>query len=491
MSESKSFWSGLGQGQQVSLVVGALVIVAATAAFGWWATRGPTGVLFSGLAEQDLAAVTSELDKLKQPYALSDDGRTVLVDEAQVHKTRMTLMSHPMPLSGAVGFELFNNAEFGASDFVQKVNYQRALQGELTRTIQALEPVQRVRVHLGLPEQGLFKRDVARAKASVALVLKPGASLLPAQVLGIQRLVGASVPEIKPDDVTVVNQDGVVLSRPGAEDAGVAATSLDAKQTLEAALRSKLMQLLNQMFKPGDAMVSVDVSINHQHSKVTTEELLTPPSAQKDQLPSGVVVRERSVTRERAGTDPANAGASTTSQELDYQTGRRVSQVTQGPGEVSRITVGVVLRTPVSEVDTQRLTTLVSAAAGLQGSRGDQLAIYAMNSADSLARANPPQLQMDGDPLVSTPASATGKALPRVPPSTSESLSRWPSHWLWLLVAAAMLSALVGGWFWKGRRHPPKNRAEAGKPLSDSERERLLQQMKQWLGQDAKGQEAS
>lgn len=479
MSESQSFWSGLGRGQQVSLLLGTLVIVAATAAFGWWATRPPSGVLFSGLAEQDLAAVTSELDKLKQPYELSEDGRTVLVDEALVHKTRMTLMSHPLPLSGAVGFELFNNAEFGASDFVQKVNYQRALQGELTRTIQALEPVQRVRVHLGLPEQSLFKRETTKAKASIALVLKPGAILLPAQVLGIQRLVGASVPEIKPDDVTVVNQDGVVLSRPGAEEAGVATSSLDAKQSMEAALRSKLMQLLDQMFKPGDAMVSVDVSFNHQHSKVTTEELLTP-AAQKDQLPSGVVVRERSVTRERAGAgaEAANAGGSTTSQELDYQTGRRVSQVSQGPGEVSRITVGVVLRAPVSELESQRLTSLVSAAVGLQAGRGDQVAVYAMNSPDSLARVNPPPLEAADRPTLSiTPELEV--ALPRSERST---------HWLWLILAGVLFALMSGLVFWQ-RRRPVVAAKTYGKSLSDSEREQLLGQMKQWLAPEAKGQE--
>ena len=480
MSENQSFWSGLGRGQQVSLLLGTLLIVAATAALGWWATRPPSGVLFSGLAEQDLAAVTSELDKLKQPYELSEDGRTVLVDEALVHKTRMTLMSHPLPLSGAVGFELFNNAEFGASDFVQKVNYQRALQGELTRTIQALEPVQRVRVHLGLPEQGLFKRETSKAKASVALVLKPGASLLPAQVLGIQRLVGASVPEIKPDDVTVVNQDGVVLSRPGAEEAGVATSSLDAKQSMEAALRSKLMQLLDQMFKPGDAMVSVDVSFNHQHSKVTTEELLTPPAAQKDQLPSGVVVRERSVTRERAGAgaDAANTGGSTTSQELDYQTGRRVSQVSQGPGEVSRITVGVVLRTPVSEMESQRLTSLVSAAVGLQTGRGDQVAIYAMNTPDSLARVSPPQADA-ADRLNLSISPELDVARPRSERST---------HWLWLALAGVLFALMSGLVFWK-RRRPVAAATVHSKSLSDAEREQLLGQMKQWLAPEAKGQE--
>jgi flagellar M-ring protein FliF len=277
----------------------------------------------------------------------------------------------------------------------------------------------------------------------------------------------------------------VVLSRPGAEEAGVATSSLDAKQSMEAALRSKLMQLLDQMFKPGDAMVSVDVSFNHQHSKVTTEELLTP-AAQKDQLPSGVVVRERSVTRERAGAgaEAANAGGSTTSQELDYQTGRRVSQISQGPGEVSRITVGVVLRAPVSELESQRLTSLVSAAVGLQASRGDQLAIYAMNGPDALARVNAPDLSASGPQAVArAPIGATKPAT-----GFTASQPEVSTHGLWLLLAGALLALVLGLLFWK-RRPPATASTSHGKSLSDTEREHLLRQMKQWLGSEAKGQE--
>ena len=154
-----------------------------------------------------------ELDRMKVPYRLDDGGGSILVPEELVHKTRLQLVGKNLPLHGAVGFEIFNNTDFGMTEFTQKVNYQRALQGELTRTIMALEEVQSARVHLALPESSLFKREQSRPKASVALAVRPGQSLARDQVAGIQRLVAAAVPGIDADDVTVLDQKGVTLSR--------------------------------------------------------------------------------------------------------------------------------------------------------------------------------------------------------------------------------------------------------------------------------------
>ena len=149
----RNFWNGLGRGARAGLVAGTVSIALATAAMGWWALRADYQVLFAELSPQDAAAMTAELERLKVPYRLADEGASILVEKEQVYAVRMKLMGKDLPLHGAVGFELFNNSDFGMTEFAQKINYQRALQGELTRTILSLAQVKDARVLLVLPEQ--------------------------------------------------------------------------------------------------------------------------------------------------------------------------------------------------------------------------------------------------------------------------------------------------------------------------------------------------
>ena len=173
MNAFSEFWNGLGRSARRGLVAGVVLILLLTALASSWLLRESYGVLFSGLSQNDMSGMAAELDRLKVPYRVGDDG-TLLVPEAAVGKTRLALINRDVPLHGAVGFEVFNSEEFGASDFVQKINYQRALQGELTRTIMSIDEVESARVHLALPEQGLFRKEQERAKASVTVVTKPG-----------------------------------------------------------------------------------------------------------------------------------------------------------------------------------------------------------------------------------------------------------------------------------------------------------------------------
>ena len=211
-------WQDMESRSRAGLVAGILLIIAFVAALAWWAYRPDYQVLFADMAPRDAAAMTAELDKLKAPYQLGAGGNTILVPRDQVYKMRLKLMGKDVPLHGAVGFEVFNNADFGMTEFVQKVNYQRAVQGELTRTIQAIDAIQAARVHLAIPEQGLFKKASSKPKASVALTVKPGMVLTPDQISGIQRLVAASVPDIAAADVTVLDQHGAALTRVAASD---------------------------------------------------------------------------------------------------------------------------------------------------------------------------------------------------------------------------------------------------------------------------------
>src|SRR5262245_61546964 len=162
---------------RVALWVGVAMILLAAAVLVWWSTRTEYSVLFSRPTESDAAAIVGELKKQKVEYQLADGGTTVRVPAARVHDIRLALMSSGTPIAGGVGFEIFDRQGLGATEQSQRVSYQRALQGELARTIGALDGVQQARVHLVLPESTLFRRDRQEARASVSLKLEPGIAL--------------------------------------------------------------------------------------------------------------------------------------------------------------------------------------------------------------------------------------------------------------------------------------------------------------------------
>lgn len=473
-AEPSGFFDGWSLRRKLSLGVGVALILAIVLFLAWWVQRAPKAVLFADMSERDAGVIAAELDKLKQPYSFSEDGRAILMPADIVHRTRLALMGKSLPLHGAVGFELFNNADFGVSDFVQKVNYQRALQGELTRTILALEEVQDARVHLALPDQALFRKEGPKAKASVTVSLKGGRTLKAEQVMGIQRLIAASVPEIKPEDVTVLDQQGVVLSRASGDESTASMGQLDARQGLEAHLARKATRLLDQMFSAGEAMVAVDVVLNHDQSKVTTEEVLAAPQADRSGHPAGVVTRERSVTKEptagaSAGTDASSAQVVT--QETDYAAGRRVAQTVSQGGQIAQLNVAVVVRRDLSEAELQRVRQLVATAVGLQPARGDLVTVHSMASLRGAAvtvGASAPRAELPVDL-----GAAGDRVVQQKPPQPASALVAAVLAALVLLVIFLAVAAVSA----RRRARPSPSQAA----LTEQERQAVLASLKRWL----------
>lgn len=178
--------------------------------FLWFRTS--YGVLFSNLREPDAATIVAELERSHTDYRLSDGGRTILVPAGAVDTTRLHIAGQDLPIQGTVGFELFNNSSIGLTEFAQRINLQRALQGELARTIMNIEGVEAARVHLSLGEQSIFRGDRRPPRAAVAVRTQPGRRLNANAVRGIQRLVGGAVPELEPGNVAVLNDRGVLIS---------------------------------------------------------------------------------------------------------------------------------------------------------------------------------------------------------------------------------------------------------------------------------------
>ena len=476
MAESKRWWDGLGKRERAGLVAGVVAIAAATVALAYFTLRPDYQVLFSDLAPTDAAAMVAELDRMKATYRLQDDGATILVPHDVVHKTRLKLMGKDIPLRGAVGFELFNNADFGMTEFAQKVNYQRALQGEITRTILSIEGVHSARVHLAIPEQGLFRKTAVRAKASITVAMKPGRSLRTEQVVGIQRLVSAAVPDIAAQDVTIVNQSGVAVTRNAGAEAefDASSTRLDAKRSTEEYLARKAGEVLENALGRGRALVSVDVRIDHNQSRVTTEDVLPAPRSSPEANSTGVVVRERQVVREPGampeGSKPQLAAGTT---EIDYQVGRRVEQTVTAPGSIQRLNVAIVVKAPADKVQLDRVKELVAAAVGLDSKRGDGIAVYAMEQLAGIAPTEEP---------AATPPAPVQKAAAPAPVASVDREDRL-AGWMPIALAIAFVLILALSLVTVARRRarPPKPAAPQPRVLTAAEREAVLRNVRQWV----------
>ncbi len=487
MANAKERWSALGAGARLGIVVGLVAVVALFAAAGVWIVRDDYQVLFTDLDPQDGSAIVAELERMKVGYRLADNGRTILVDRDAVHKTRLKIMGGKgAPVKGTVGFEIFNNSDFGMTEFAQKINYQRALQGELARTIMSIDEVKHARVHLAFPEGGLLKKSAAQPKASVTLALRGDSRLRPEQIVGIQRLVAASVPEMDPQAVTVLDHQGVALSRLADErdDTGGLSGRLELKKSIEVYLTKKAVEVLDRAFGPGQAIVSVDVTLSQESVKTTREDVI--PFARKDGEFAGAITRRRTnvqgsavprgydvqATVDLAKQAPQQAGSQVSTVEVEYENGKQVEQVVTTPGSIKRLSIGVVLPGRVDPQRIQRVSDVVSMAVGLHRPRGDSIAVHAVDDLLS-ARANPAAAASQ---LVAPPAPAETRA---EPPQHAVSADAEPKRFelsLPLATGLVALAAVVLALLVAAARRRPEPAA-----MSAEEREKALAQVRSWV----------
>lgn len=445
-------------------VAGGAVLLAALF---WWMTRPDFQVLFTELEPADASAVVEALEKRKVPYQLADQGRSVLVDRDVLYPMRMKLLGDGLDLKGTVGLELFSQTEYGMTEFSQKINYLRALQGELARTVMGFDEVRRARVHLALTDSSALRRRGPGAKASVWVTLTEGRALQREQVSGIQRLVASAVPALSPSAVTVLDHRGVALSLRASDDDGVAAEDvrLQWKKDIETHLAQKAAGILDATLGPERATVAVDVALDPSAVRLTRESVLGTAA---DGGGSGVLVRKRE--RRLAGDNPvpgpdgASAGASPSSDsvEAEYLAGREVRQTVLGSGAIRRIGVGVVLRETLPDDGLARLRDVISLAVGLDTDRGDGIAFT-----------------QTGAVLAPPAGHDEPAAVPRdIPPPPAP-------LWLPVLLLPVVACVLVSLWRRRARhRLPPVS-------LSEHERAHLLTQVRRWLSVGDEGKTAS
>jgi flagellar M-ring protein FliF len=411
-----ALWNSWGRGGQMAAMGAAVIGLGLLLWLALVQLREDYGVLFTDLSESDAAAIVKQLKKEKIPYRLANNGTTVQVPAEQVHDVRLTVMSGELPLSGGVGFEIFDKQGLGTTEHSQKVSYQRALQGELARTISTMDNVRQVRVHLVLPESTLFTRDRQQASAAVAVTLEPGTTLERQQILGVQRLVAAAVPGLEGPRVVITDQRGVSLTAADAGGAsGVADARLQVKRDIEEYMTHKIVRLLDSAFGPGQAIVSVDASLNFDATKTTIQDLLPAQDAEG----GGRIVRRRQVTGsstpQPTWTTASEAASSaprlpSSTSEVEYEYGRRIDEVIAAPGALSRLNVGVIVPGELTEEKRVRVMELVRVAAGIDLARGDAVSVQPLSQLGGAAASNESQAVESDEDVIPQPASKTPAA---------------------------------------------------------------------------------
>jgi flagellar M-ring protein FliF len=467
-----TYWRALTQVQRIGLVAGAAIIIAAMLGLALWVLHDPYVSLAGNLSGERFTELAQALERARIPYRVGDNSDALEVPRSQLAHARVAAAGDAVSVAPSVGLEIFNEADFSANDFAQRINYQRALQGELTRTIQTVEGVRSARVHVVLADEGLFKRDTGKASAAVTLAMQPGKVLTRAQVRGIQRLVAASIPQIRIDDVVVLDDSGLGLSRAGADgDGDLSSAQLDAKRQADQYFEQKLTRLLQEIVPQSIVSVSVDTTLDHKQVKVTSEEPIAVRDTHVAGPAAGVLVRERETQHGRgAGLVPASEDASVDNfeREYEYKVGQRIEQALSTPGSIERISVAVAIQGAPAELDGGAIEKLVSHAVGIDQGRGDSLSVMLMPRAAPTLSATSPPLENRGA------VSVKDRELRRV--STRTEVLSFPPIVVALAVAAvlALLFFLLRGM---------QRRAAAP---SDAEVDALAAKVRQWLNDGAK-----
>lgn len=458
MNWMSDFLKNYSASARAGLLAGAVLILCGMAAAFWWLFSTDYQLLFGDLRESDAAEITQSLNEWKVPYRYTGDGQGIEVPTDQVYDTRMKLVSAGVPSGGHVGFELFNDSDFGVTEFAQRVNYQRAVQGELERSIAALPGVQSVRVHLTIRRPGLFVGQNDSSKASVVVTMVPGEALVPTQVRGIRNLVASAVEGLSPASVVVLGPSGVLQGgSSGGEDSLM---SQNEEQTgYEARVRDRVSDLLSQVFQLRDFRVSVDARLNFDQVRKVSERLL-----EQGQDGNGLLTRKRvSHSGAAVAAEATEKPATQSQEEFDYAHGSEREEVVRAPGRVERLSIAVLVPPSLSAAELERLRKLITAAAGLDSERGDRLEIGAIVEGASGDPA------IDDNPVLSrAPARPKAEA---VPSATTDNTRLRLLPW----AALAVFVGLLLGWLGARWARP------APQPLRAEERDAVLTKLRAWL----------
>jgi flagellar M-ring protein FliF len=427
---------------KLMLGAGAAALAAVIATAAMWARQPDYRVLFTNLGDRDGGAVVGALSQMNVPYKFSDVGGVIMVPADKVHDVRLRLASQGLPKGGTVGFELVESQKFGTTQFQERLNYQRGLEGELARSIMALAAVASARVHLALPTQNGFFREQQKPSASVLLTMHPGRVLDRGQIAGIIHLVASSVPELAPKQVSVVDQNGALLSnQEGTAAAGLDPNQLQYLRSMEQAYIARIQEIVEPIVGRGNvkAQVTADVDFTLQESTAeqyrpnqgnepaAVRSMQTTESQGASAAGSQGVPGAMSNQPPTPPTAPINGpgqalpqGAAAAAQAnretrreatTNYEVDKTVRVTRAATGSIKRLTAAVVVNhrrsvdedgkvtwAPLDVKEVEQIQSLIREAIGFNKDRGDALnVVNAAFSAEEAPKIDPVPLWKDPD----------------------------------------------------------------------------------------------
>lgn len=407
--ELSTLWKKLNKSIQILIIV---LTVLMSLAFAYLIFRGSAvnyQPLYADLSTTDSAAIVERLDENSIDYKLGGQGNTILVPEEDIYRLRLDLASAGLPDQGVVGFEIFDQSEFGTTEFERKVNYYRALGGELGRSVQSISGISYSRVQITPPQESLFLDEEKSATASVLVELEPGFRMTQKQIEAVRNLVASGVQDLPLEEVTIVDTNGNLLSNNdylGRE--GVDPQNFVLRKEFEASLKNDLNSLLTRVLGPNNFAVEVYADLNFDQRQaesktytpvvdengiVRSEEVSTS-SQQGAQGAQGVPGTDANIPQYQAGDDAGAASYESEDRITNYEINERIEQHVYAPGDVKKLSVSVMVDQTVDEERLDQIRSAVAAAIGYDQDRGDVLNIAAVNFDNSLqqeaeaARAN-------------------------------------------------------------------------------------------------------
>jgi flagellar M-ring protein FliF len=412
---SKEIVAGFSSGQKTVVVVAVLAVVVGGYLFMSWASQPSYVPLFSNLSSSDAAAITQKLAANKVPYELSEGGQQVLVPSSDVYQQRLDMAAAGLPSSGDQGYSLLDSSGVTTSQFQQQVEYQQAVADELEQTIESINGVSSAVVNVVIPQESLFASSSDQPSASVLVSLEAGITLTAEQVEAIVHLVASSIEGLTPDNVTVADSNGDVLNAPGTDAGNVAAGTIEQQQTetYDQSLDDSLQDMLATVLGAGNAVVHASAVLDFDQTQITSEMYdpnkqgpVPVQQATSKETYSGagasqaagvgasnvpvaatttttVAKSAKSGSAKTTTTVAASTGAAVTTVPSYTQVGSSqqdvVSEVTKSvnsaPGSLQQLSLAVVVNSSVKGVNTSEIKQLVSAAVGLQPSRGDSIQV--------------------------------------------------------------------------------------------------------------------
>ncbi|MBM7555336.1 flagellar basal-body MS-ring/collar protein FliF [Halanaerobacter jeridensis] len=396
-------WNNFSKRAKIIITVSTIIAFLGLLILVNWASRPDYTVLFNNLSSKDAGNITNRLKEQQINYKIGDGGSSILVPRSKVHQLRLDLASEGLPSGGVTGFEIFDQTQIGSTDFEQKVNYYRALSGELTRTIKQMQNVSYAKVQVTPSKDSIYKDKAKPAKASVMLKLDQYQQLSTAQVRSIANLVASSVETLDPANVTIVDTGGNLLSAKleQEEEGNDFGNHLEMKNQLESTMEEDLNVMLTKVLGLNNFVVKVNANLNFNQRNVKSEEYEP-------------VVGEEGIVRSRQTKEQSQEGTTTTpegvpgttsnipqyqensqqqqeseseEQIVNYEINKKVEEFVKEQGNIERLSVSVMVNEDLGDEQQEQIRRAISTAVGYNQGRGDEISVIGMPFDQSVAEA--------------------------------------------------------------------------------------------------------